>query len=95
MSMKPEQMVRVVKDIVSQREHMYEKKLAFRTLAHLTAIGKIKKQLSIVNLKKPEGVKKIILYLCPELNLIMPGKESIYYISTIEKLTELIKQCKQ
>jgi hypothetical protein len=88
-------MVKVIKDIVSQREHMYEKKLAFRTLAHLTAIGKIKKQLSVVNHKKPEGVKKIILYLEPDLRTIMPGKDSIYYESTTEKLNNLIKECKQ
>jgi hypothetical protein len=93
--MKTEQMVKVIKDIVSQREHMYEKKLAFRTLVHLAAIGKIKKQISIVNYKKPEGVKKIILFLEPELRLILPGKESIFYESTVEKLNNLIKECKQ
>lgn len=93
--MKPEQMIKAVNDIVSQREYMYEKKLAFRTLAHLVAIGKIKKNISSANPQKPSGVKKIILKLEPELRLIMPGKDSIYHKTLTESLRNLIISCNQ
>lgn len=88
-------MIKAVNSIVTQREHMYEKKLAFRTLAHLVAIGKIKKNMLSANPKKPEGVKKIILKLEPELQMIMPGKDSIYHKTLTESLRNLIIECNQ
>lgn len=91
--MKPEQMIKTVKDIVAHREHMYKTGLAFRTLAHLVSIGKIKKNMTSANPKKPEGVKKIISGLESDLRQIMPGKESVYYESTTEKFRNLIKEC--
>lgn len=72
---------------------MYEKGLAFRTLAHLVAIGKIKKCMTSANPKKPEGVKKIIKALEPELRKIMPGKDSVYYNTLSENLESLIREC--
>ena len=92
-SKRADQMISTVNKIVSQREVMYDKRLAFRTLAHLVAIGKIKKGMISANPKKPEGVKKIILNSEPELRLIMPGKDSIYHKTLTENLENLIIEC--
>lgn len=86
-------MISVVASIVSQREHMYKSGLSFRTLAHLVAVGKIKKNMTSANPKKPEGVKKIILKLEPDLRKIMPGKDSIYHKKLTENLNNLIREC--
>lgn len=86
-------MIKVVNNIVAQRENMYEHKLAFRTLGHLVAIGKIKKNMTSANPKKPEGVKKIIRNLEPQLRMIMPGKDSIYHETLTNNLDNLIKEC--
>lgn len=91
--MRAELMIKAVNSIVAQRERMYEQRLAFRTLAHLVAIGKIKKGMTSANPKKPEGVKKIILKLEPELRLIMPGKDSSFHKTLTENLENLLIEC--
>lgn len=88
-------MIKTVNEIVSHREQMYSRGFAFRTLAHLVSVGRIKKNITSANPKKPDGVKKIILKLEPDLRQIMPGRDSVYYESTIEKFRNLIKECKQ
>lgn len=86
-------MISTVKEIVAHRENMYARKLTFRTMAHLVAIGKIKKNMLSAKPSKPEGVKKIILNLEPELRLIMPGKDSVYHANMTSKLENLIMEC--
>lgn len=93
--MKPEQLLSEVKKIVSHREYMYDAKLAFRTMAHLIAIGKIKKHVGLVRNAKEDSIKKMILFLEPEIRMILPGEASKFRKSMMDRFDNLIKECKQ
>lgn len=93
--MKPEKLISEVNKILSNRKYMYDNGLAFRTMQHLVAIGKVKKHIDLVKNGKEETVKKMIRFLEPELRSLMPGESSKFRTSMIETLENVLKECKQ
>lgn len=83
-----------VEKIIKHKDFMNRSALCNRSMDRLVALGRIKKYIDIVRKAPPKNVKKMVLYLEPDLRKIMPGIESKFREKMINTLEEILIECK-
>jgi hypothetical protein len=79
---------------VKHREHMMVKGMCYKNTGKLKSISKIRNYLEFNKSKPLISLCRAVLLIENEIRNILPGRQSKFYQSTVQKIDALIDECR-